>query len=72
MSTETKKCKNKSQLANEYNVSRNTFANWLKRFPEEISKPLNGNLFTPLQVSEIYKKLDAPGFEKDEPQTAGR
>jgi hypothetical protein len=65
MGIDIKECLTKSQLANQYNVSRKTMSKWLEKLGS-IGKPFNGYFFTPRQVNEIYQKLDSPDFEKDD------
>jgi len=57
---ETKvKAYNTKQLAQLYNVSRDTFRNWIKPFKPQIGTRI-GDLYTPKQVQAIFDALGEP------------
>lgn len=51
---------NKTQLADQYKVSRNILAAWLKPIHTQIGWRRGKQTFTPAQVQLIYNLLDAP------------
>lgn len=50
---------NTKQLAQLYNISPDTFRNWIKPFKETIGKR-SGHLYTPKQVKIIFDSLGEP------------
>jgi hypothetical protein len=53
------KAKTTQELSEEYQISRETFRNWIEPFLCEIG-PRKGNIFNIRQVSIIYEKLGKP------------
>jgi len=54
-----KKTYSKTQLAKLYNVSYNTFINWVKNIPELRLSPKQ-RIFTPKQLEILFEHLGEP------------
>jgi hypothetical protein len=54
------------ELADIYNVNRNTFRRWLKRFENELGER-EGYFYSIPQVRIIFKKLCLPSYVEVEP-----
>lgn len=53
------KAYNTKQLSQLYNISPDTFRNWIKPFKDKIGKR-SGQLYTPKQVTIIFDSLGEP------------